>query len=247
MSQTKISDYDYKYRYFIRIDEYENYENLLMEEFSGNRYSLVLCVKHKGKSGRNPHFHLTLTTNYKKDALRKRLKQVFTKGSGNAHLSIKDWDGNMNANSYMFKELKEMEPLQVVLNRGYTTEKIQQFRAQSDSIKKAIADNSPQQKVAKIFELAQNERIDFNDTIQVVYVIWKFYMEEPGSWMPDRRQVERYTDVLCRMNAKYQEKINPQEKPMEKFFLQYASKVTGRDLTDPMNYELMELRQKFFS
>lgn len=247
--QQTLEETLHSHRFFIRIDEYPTYEELLVSEFSGNRYSLILAVRHLGKTGNNPHFHLTLTTNYKKDALRKRLKLVFKKGSGNAHLSIKEWDGNMNCNSYMFKEDKDLNPTEVILNNGYTEDKIVSFRTQSASIKKAIKDNTPHAKIAKMFQICLDVKIDFNHNQEVVFVIWKYFMDDPTTWMPDRRQVERYTDSLHRMHCHYMQKIDPNKNGVHiseyNYFQEYYAKVCPQANED-MSADRMDFFRNYF-
>ena len=70
-------------------------------------YQAVIVVKHKGSKGDNPHYHAVVKTQVKDQAFRVRLRKVFDQGKGNAHMSIKPWDGNIDAISYLFHELSD--------------------------------------------------------------------------------------------------------------------------------------------
>lgn len=89
--------------YVLRLQALDGYSSKFDEVF-GDRFSRVLCVHHLGKKRDNPHYHFCLTTDYKSDALRKYLKGHFNLAKGNKHLSLKSWDGDEKACSYLFHE-----------------------------------------------------------------------------------------------------------------------------------------------
>lgn len=61
-------------------------------------------VKHHGKEKENPHYHIVIKTDVKLQAFRVRLRKIFDAGKGNGNMSIKPWDGDIRAISYMFHE-----------------------------------------------------------------------------------------------------------------------------------------------
>lgn len=68
------------------------------------QYESVVIAKHTGRKGENPHYHAVIKTSIKDQAFRKRMKSIFTEGKGNSHMSIKPWDGKIEAVSYLFHE-----------------------------------------------------------------------------------------------------------------------------------------------
>ena len=74
-------------------------------------YQAIVAVRHRGASGENEHYHMVVKTQVKDQAFRVRMKKVFDKGKGNAHMSIKAWDGNIDAISYLFHEDGDVKPL----------------------------------------------------------------------------------------------------------------------------------------
>lgn len=70
-----------------------------------NDYEWVAGMTHKGdRKDPNPHHHFVIKTAVPDGTIRKRMKLIFNKGKGNGHMSIKKWDGNQDAVSYLFHE-----------------------------------------------------------------------------------------------------------------------------------------------
>jgi len=67
-------------------------------------YKSIIAVKHMGNKGENPHYHLVVRTQVAQQAFRVRMRKIFDQGKGNGHMSIKPWDGNNDAISYLFHE-----------------------------------------------------------------------------------------------------------------------------------------------
>lgn len=109
--------------WFVRIDDREMYQERVMQLTQVLDYTKILCVKHKGETNENPHFHLVIETQVKDKAFRKRMVTRFDRGKGNGHMSIKPWDGNEEALSYMFHEPQAP----IVLNKGHTDADITRF------------------------------------------------------------------------------------------------------------------------
>jgi len=93
-------------------------------------YEAIVAVKHKGSKGDNIHYHLVVKTHVKDQAFRVRLRKVFNQGKGNEHMSIKPWDGNIDAISYLFHE------------EGDETPMLEQYNVSDETIAKAKARNN---------------------------------------------------------------------------------------------------------
>lgn len=122
-------------RYAIRLADLEGYRDLV-PLVEGDGVAKLLALGHKGGEGDNPHIHICVeyTKAIKIDTLRARMKTVFTKGKGNGHISVKKWDGNEKALSYLFHE----ETSDIVHNVGYTEEDISRFQEKDREVKKAF-------------------------------------------------------------------------------------------------------------
>lgn len=109
--------------YFVRLDAREGY----LEKINAMQllYDVVLCVHHVGTNKENPHYHIIVKTSIQNQTFRKRLKATFTDGKGNGHMSIKDWDGKIEAVSYMFHEDPSAK---LLIQRGVTEDYISKAR-----------------------------------------------------------------------------------------------------------------------
>lgn len=90
--------------YCIRVDALDGYGEKLPLLGLCEDYQSIIAVKHKGNKGENPHFHLVVRTQVASQAFRVRMRKIFDSGKGNGHMSIKPWDGNNDAISYLFHE-----------------------------------------------------------------------------------------------------------------------------------------------
>jgi len=90
--------------YCVRVDALDGYSNKLPMLSACEDYKSIVAVKHKGNKGENPHFHLVIRTQVAGQAFRVRMRKIFDQGKGNGHMSIKPWDGNNDAISYLFHE-----------------------------------------------------------------------------------------------------------------------------------------------
>lgn len=88
----------------MRVDALDGYGEKLPLLALNTDYQSMIAVKHKGKNGENPHFHIVVRTEVAGQAFRVRMRKVFDQGKGNRHMSIKPWDGNNDAISYLFHE-----------------------------------------------------------------------------------------------------------------------------------------------
>lgn len=90
--------------YCVRVDALDGYSDKLPLLSACEDYKSIIAVKHKGNTGENQHFHLVVRTHVANQAFRVRMRKIFDQGKGNGHMSIKPWDGNNDAISYLFHE-----------------------------------------------------------------------------------------------------------------------------------------------
>lgn len=90
--------------YCVRVDALDGYSDKLPMLRACEDYKSIIAVKHMGNKGENPHFHLVVRTQVASQAFRVRMRKIFDQGKGNGHMSIKPWDGNNDAISYLFHE-----------------------------------------------------------------------------------------------------------------------------------------------
>jgi len=88
----------------VRVDALDGYSDKLPMLSACEDYKSIIAVKHMGNKGENPHFHLVVRTHVASQAFRVRMRKIFDEGKGNGHMSIKPWDGNNDAISYLFHE-----------------------------------------------------------------------------------------------------------------------------------------------
>jgi len=114
--------------YCVRINAHEGYGDKIRMLPANTDYEAIAGVLHKGAKGENPHYHLVIKTQVRDQALRVRLRKIFAEGKGNSHMSIKAWDGNIDAISYLFHENPEG---QLFLNYNIPEETVQKARARN--------------------------------------------------------------------------------------------------------------------
>lgn len=111
--------------YCLRVQAQEGYGDKVGALTLNPEYTAVLAVKHKGKNGENPHYHVVIRTGVKAQAFRVRMKKLFPDGKGNQHMSIVQWDGDNKALSYLFHE-DANTPL--IARKGLTDEHLHTIR-----------------------------------------------------------------------------------------------------------------------
>lgn len=62
------------------------------------------------------------------------MRKVFPDGKGNAHMSIKGWDGNDKALSYLFHEETTDKEAELIVVKGMTHDRIEQFRTMNQEV-----------------------------------------------------------------------------------------------------------------
>lgn len=191
-------------KFCVRINLYDGYESRIKEFFSQtDSYPKVFIGFHIGKTGENPHYHVVFTTDkpITVSTLRKRFKLVFTKGKGNGHISVKEWDGKLDAIGYVYHEDQHLVP--TVLH-GFTAEEISQAKSINAEHQDKIKSESPMKVLEKVVErLFQAGHTTYTDHYgqvkvrsrwtheEIFNVIMDAYIEK-GDWLPNRFQMERY-------------------------------------------------------
>jgi len=97
--------------YCVRVDARDGYLDKLSAIPLHKDFLSIVAVKHYGKNKENPHYHLVIQTTVADQAMRVRMRKIFPDGKGNGHLSLKRWDGNEDAISYLFHEDKDSKLL----------------------------------------------------------------------------------------------------------------------------------------
>ena len=167
--------------YVLRLQALDGYQAKFDDVFS-DRFKRVLCVHHTGKKGDNPHYHFCLTTDYKKDALRKYLKGHFDLATGNRHLSLKDWDGDKKACSYLFHEHTEE-----LIVKGFTPDEINEFKIDNDIVQSKMV-KAPT--IVKLCVEHFKEKGRSVDKKEIFTHMIKLYRKN-GEWIPNRFQADR--------------------------------------------------------
>lgn len=117
--------------YCMRVDAMEGYGDKLSLLALNNDYKSIIAVRHKGNKGENPHYHLVIRTEVAGQAFRVRMRKIFDQGKGNGHMSIKPWDGNNDAISYLFHE---DENTNILVQHNISDETIAQAKARNKEV-----------------------------------------------------------------------------------------------------------------
>ena len=81
----------------MRVDALEGYVDKLRSIPLCLDYKSMVAVRHTGNKGENPHYHFVIQTQVAGQAFRVRMRKIFDQGKGNGHMSIKPWDGSIDA------------------------------------------------------------------------------------------------------------------------------------------------------
>lgn len=120
----------------VRVDARDGYLDKIQALTICPDYIAMVAVKHLGKTGENPHYHLVVKTSVKDQAFRVRMKKVFDMGKGNAHMSIKSWDGSIDAISYLFHENDDDSV--IVCRKNITDETIAKARERNRDVQEKV-------------------------------------------------------------------------------------------------------------
>jgi len=169
--------------YAVRLQALDGYDGKISTLLSGDRFHRTIRIHHTGKKGDNPHYHLLITTDYKQPALRAEFKKHFTLASGNRHLSIKKWDGNIKALAYLFHE--GTQPTDI---RGFTSEELVSAQELNTQVQSAIKKNAPVQVVQQATDFFKGKS---PGPLQIFSYLYDHY-HSTGEWLPNKYQFERY-------------------------------------------------------
>lgn len=123
--------------YCVRVQAQEGYR----EKIVILPYTTIIVVKHLGAKGDNPHYHMVIRTDVKPQAFRVRMKNVFPDGKGNAHMSIKPWDGDDKAISYLFHEETNDDKAEILRWDGLPRGRIDDFRSLNQQVQVGVAES----------------------------------------------------------------------------------------------------------
>lgn len=174
----------------IRLDDREGYADEIPTWIKKVNATKALVVKHTAQQGENIHYHMCLTIpNMKVNAIRMNLGRHFTKGKGNTHHSVKEWDGDERALSYLFHD----EYHKIITSLAYSKDDIERFKENSDNIKDDLKKNGTINTLCKAVEKLRerypnryrHEKQDICDAIWDV-------LKEQGNWYPNKFQLERW-------------------------------------------------------
>jgi len=164
----------------------------------------AVAVRHKGRGGNNPHFHIVGEYKGKRTDsatawVRRSLgvgKAEYPNRKGNGFCSCKLWDGNPKAISYLFHEDKNA-PL--IIQHGFTDEYIEECRGLNLMTKAEMSDAKIRKKriASELQDLcvAQLREWRKNNRRVRVWDIYRTYMElckESQVNFPGKFQMEMY-------------------------------------------------------
>lgn len=121
--------------YCVRIQAMDGYAERMKALTLTSDYLAMVAVRHRGSSGENEHYHMVVKTQIKDQAFRVRMRKVFDKGKGNGHMSIKPWDGNIDALSYLFHEDEEAR---LLVQHNVTDETIDKARSRNREVQEKM-------------------------------------------------------------------------------------------------------------
>lgn len=178
--------------YCLRVDARDGYCEKIVS-LSHFSYDAVIAVRHKGATGENPHYHLVIRTDVKPQAFRVRMKNIFTDGKGNGHMSIKAWDGNNDAISYLFHEDPEA---QLIVRKGITDELIDRCKERNARVQEAIkeakksASHTLEDQVYELISSGQvkinciyDEQFELEVAKQVLLTAFRSNKYPPNDWL----------------------------------------------------------------
>jgi len=121
--------------YCVRIQALEGYKQRIANLTVNPDYQAIIAVKHFGAKGENEHYHIVIKTSVRDQAFRVRMKKVFDSAKGNQHMSIKTWDGNIDAISYLFHEDEKAE---IIIRHNVSEETILKAKERNREVQTKI-------------------------------------------------------------------------------------------------------------
>jgi len=189
-----------------RLDAMDGYLALLSKLTEYEDVLSIVIVQHEGTTKENPHYHGVVKTTAMNQTFRKRLKTLFTKGKGNGHMSVKDWDGNHDAISYLFHE----DPTaNLLVQKGFTDEDITKARERNKEVRGQVL--IAKQKATWRIENIVYEELDSRNTYTNEYIAKRIFLvaQRGGKYAPAdfkcKQMVLRIQFMLCAGNEDAEE------------------------------------------
>lgn len=192
--------------YCFRLDAREGYlDRLTALQY---QYDSFVVAAHKGNKGENPHYHAVIKTSIKDQAFRKRMKTIFTEGKGNGHMSIKPWDGKIEAVSYLFHE----DPTSELLCRhGVSDQYIEEARKINQRVRVLVQESK--EKASWKLEDEVFDNLDKNIGHNDISIATQLYLTafRSGKYPPQphhcRAMTQKIQFRLCDGDEKLEEKL----------------------------------------
>lgn len=189
-----------------RLDALDGYQELLSKLTEYEDVISIVIVQHEGTTKENPHYHGVVKTTAVQQTFRKRLKTLFTKGKGNGHLSVKDWDGNHDAVSYLFHEDPNSN---LLVQKGFTDEDIAKARERNLAVREQVI-TAKQKASWRVEELVYRE-CDPRNSYTNEYLAKRIFLvaQRTGKYAPTdfkcKQMVLRIQFLLCAGNEEQEE------------------------------------------
>jgi len=172
------------------------------------QYDSFVVAGHKGNKGENPHYHAVVRTSIKDQAFRKRMKAAFPEGKGNAHMSIKPWDGKIEAVSYLFHE----DPTcQLLCRHGVSDEYIEEARKINQKVRVLVQE--AKEKASWKLEDEVFDSLDKNRGYNDITIATQLYLVafRSGKYPPQphhaRMMTQKIQFRLCNGNERDEEAL----------------------------------------
>lgn len=162
--------------YCIRVQALDGYADKIGGLYLDSDYTSLISVKHHGKKNDNPHYHIVVRTAVKAQAFRVRMKKIFSDAKGNQHMSLRQWDGDSKAISYLFHEDPE-SPL--VVRKGITDDFLAICKSQNVVISALVVKAKTKASVTLFDDALEH----FGKSKPTVSDVKRLSDEDMGTWM----------------------------------------------------------------
>jgi len=177
--------------YCVRIDDRELYIEKIKSLELSTDYTKILGARHEGVKTENAHYHIVIATQCKDKAFRARMVKIFDKGKGNGHMSIKPWDGNEDACSYLWHEEIDAK---ICINKGFSETDINRFKERNIQVQKLVKEAK-----GKASALLEEEVIKYlqkhDDPLTIASAIVRLALRT-GKYLPNDFMLKNMTDKV---------------------------------------------------
>ena len=140
-------------------------------------------------------------------------------------MSIKKWDGSLEYIAYMHHEDKGSK----LINVGISDDDERKAQETNKKVQKKIKANTPQAICQRIFEYLQEETMlpqfaGVPETRMVVTQYVRILAEKDDLWAPNNYQMERYVDMVKRMCARANDKMDLYQRLKEEEYMRFFDK-----------------------